>query len=133
MPSWRRQPDGGRDFHSLTTPIKMDRRVKQVLDRLDRDFRVPHRVKDLASAVNLGASHLAHLMRREANTSVRDVIRRRRLIEAARLLATTHQRISEICYYVGFADVSNFNHAFRREFGLSPCAYRANRWRSPVE
>lgn len=111
----------------------MDHRVKQVLDFLDRDWRSRHRVKDLASAVNLGTSHLAHLIRREANTSVRDIIRRRRLIEAARLLATTHQRISEICYYVGFADVSNFNHAFRREFGSNPCTYRANQWRGQGE
>jgi len=111
----------------------MDRRVKQVLDLLEREWRSRHRVQDLASAVNLGASHLAHLVRREANTTIREIIRRRRLIEAARLLATTHQRISEICYYVGFADVSNFNHAFRRELGLSPRAYREHHWRQEEE
>lgn len=102
----------------------MDRRVREILDRIDGHWRRQIRVADLAASVNLGASRLAHLVRSNTDTCLRDLIRRRRLEEAARLLATTHQRVSEIAYYVGFTDVSNFNHAFRREHGLSPRAYR---------
>lgn len=79
---------------------------------------------DLARSVNLGASRLAHLVRMHANTSIRELLRRRRIAEAARLLVTTHQRVSEIAYYVGFGDMSNFCRAFRRELGESPRAYR---------
>jgi AraC family transcriptional activator of pobA len=102
----------------------MDRRVQQVIELLQREWRSQHRLQDLASAVNLGPSRLEHLVRRHANTSIRDLVRRRRVIEAARLLVTTKKRISEISYYVGFSDVSNFNHVFRRELGLSPSEYR---------
>ena len=102
----------------------MDRRVEEVLDLLEREWRSPHRIADLASRVNLGPSRLAHLVRRHANTSIREFIRRRRVIEAARLLITTHHRVSEISYYVGFTDVSNFNHVFRRELGVCPREYR---------
>lgn len=56
--------------------------------------------------------------------SIRDHIRRRRIAEAARLLRETYERVSEISHSVGFQDVSNFNHAFRRELGLSPGEYR---------
>src|SRR3954469_26018567 len=102
----------------------MDRRVEDVLRALDEHWRRRQRVGDLAESVNLGASRLAHLIRTHANTSIRDLVRRRRIAEAARLLATTHQRVSEIAYYVGFADMSNFCHAFRRELGVSPRSYR---------
>jgi AraC-like DNA-binding protein len=102
----------------------MDRRVREVLDHLDRQWRLRHRTSELAATVNLGVSRLAHLVKQNAHTSIRDLVRRRRIAEAARLLLTTHQRVSEICYYVGFTDLSNFNHAFRRELGVSPRQYR---------
>lgn len=102
----------------------MDKRVREVLDRLDRQWRTQHRLGELAASVNLGPSRLAHLVKNDTQTCIRDLIRRRRITEAARLLITTHNRVSEIGYYVGFTDVSNFTNAFRRELGVSPRAYR---------
>jgi AraC-like DNA-binding protein len=102
----------------------MDRRVKDVLEYVSREWRGRLSVADLAASVNLGRSRLAHLVRSNAKTSLRDLVRRHRIAEAMHLLATTHQRISEISYSVGFRDVSNFNHVFRRELGISPRDYR---------
>jgi AraC-like DNA-binding protein len=102
----------------------MDPRVRDVLEHVDRHWRRPYRISELAALVNLGASRLAHLVKHEVQSSIRDLVRRRRILEAARLLATTHQRVSEIAYYVGFGDISNFSHSFRRELGISPREYR---------
>ena len=81
-------------------------------------------VGELAQLVGLGSSRLAHLFKREARISIRDFIRERRLEAAASMLVMTDERISIIGYRVGFSDVSNFNHAFKRRFGVSPRAYR---------
>jgi AraC family transcriptional regulator len=35
-------------------------------------------------------------------------------------------RMLDMALDSGFGDVSNFNHAFRAEFGFSPRAYRKN-------
>lgn len=104
--------------------VVVDRRVKEVLTRLSDEWQKRQSVPELAASVNLGASRLAHLVKSTTATSIRELLRRRRLTEAAHLLIHTHQRISEISHYVGFGDVSNFNHAFRREFGISPREYR---------
>jgi len=102
----------------------MDRRVTMVLELLERRWHCRLHVEELAASVNLGPSRLAHLVKLHARTSIRDLVRRRRIAEAAVMLVTTHQRISEIGYAVGFGDISNFNHAFRRELGVSPSDYR---------
>ena len=81
-------------------------------------------MSDLAQSVGLGASRLEHLFKSEARISIRDFVRERRLSEAAVMLRTTEERISTICYAVGFSDVSNFSHAFKKRFGVSPVAYR---------
>lgn len=102
----------------------MDKRVDEILAVLEREWRHDHRVEELAMTVNLGASRLEHLFKASVNRSIREVIQTRRLEEAAKLIATTHERISEVVYFVGFRDVPNFNHAFRRRFGMSPREYR---------
>jgi AraC-like DNA-binding protein len=102
----------------------MDRRVRSVVAMLDAQWRRNVTVNDLAREVGLGASRLEHLFKVHAKTTIRDFVRERRLHEAATHLATTEERISVISYSVGFGDVSNFNHAFKKRFGLSPRAYR---------
>ena len=104
--------------------VRMDRRVREVLERIEVEWRERCSVEALAASVNLCPSRLQHLFKTTVRASIRDVIRARRLAEAARLLLTTHERISTIAYSVGFRDASNFNHAFRKQYGVSPKAYR---------
>lgn len=105
----------------------MDRRVRRVVQLLEERWRSPVRVDELATLVGLGASRLEHLFKEEARVSIRDFIQNRRLGEAAALLASTEERVSVISFQVGFQHVANFNHAFKKRFGVSPREYRARR------
>jgi AraC-like DNA-binding protein len=111
----------------------MDRRVKSVVALLDAQWRRNVCVSELAREVGLGASRLEHLFKAHAKTTIRDFVRERRLREAAELLATSEERISVISFGVGFGDVSNFNHAFKKHFGVSPRAYREAKRNTPDE
>lgn len=102
----------------------MDRRVRKIVQVIDECWRRPLRVGDLARRVGLGASRLEHLFKEEARISIRDFIHERRLCEAAQLLVSTEERISVISFQVGFLHVANFNHAFKKRFGVSPRQYR---------
>jgi AraC-like DNA-binding protein len=51
---------------------------------------------------------------------------RTRLRRAAVRLATNDARVVDVALQSGFRDVSNFNHAFRAEFGTTPRAHRAH-------
>jgi transcriptional regulator GlxA family with amidase domain len=102
----------------------MDKRVLEVLTVLESEWRRDHQVEELAMSVNLCASRLEHLFKSDVKRSIREVVHSRRFEEAAKRIASTHERISEIVYFVGFRDVPNFNHAFRRRFGMSPRQYR---------
>ena len=104
----------------------MDRRIKRVTAVLDQQYRDPPTVEQLADEVGLSASRLAHLFRQEESRSIQSYVQDRRLNMAAMLIVQTHERISQIAYSVGFGDVSNFNHAFKRRFEMSPRQYRKN-------
>ena len=110
-------------------PAIGDRRVQKIVSFLEETKYRTVRIQELAKRIGVGPSRLAHLFKLETQQSIREFVLERRLIEVARLVATTEKRISAICYSVGFTDLSNFNHAFKRRFGMSPrearrrCAY----------
>jgi|SRR5438270_3188974 len=103
----------------------MDRRVKRTKSVLDQEYRNPPTVEQLADGVGLSASRLAHLFRDETGKSIQSYIVERRLFMAAMLIVQSDEQISQIAYRVGFGDVSNFNHSFKRRFAMSPKEYRA--------
>jgi AraC family transcriptional regulator of arabinose operon len=103
----------------------MDRRVRRTKTVLDQEYRHPPSIEELAETVGLSASRLAHLFRDETGMSIQSYIVERRLLMAAMLIVQSDERISQIAYRVGFGDVSNFNHAFKRRFAMSPREYRA--------
>lgn len=103
----------------------MDSRVRKVVELLNLHWHVAHRVTELAQVVGLGPSRLEHLFKEHARVSIREFIRERRLAAAADMLAATSERISVISFRVGFQHAANFNHAFKKRFGMSPREYRS--------
>ena len=104
----------------------MDRRIKRVTSVLDERYKDPPTLEQLAESIGLSMSRLSHLFKAEVGMSIQSYVRERRLLMAAMLLVQTHEHISQIAYSVGFGDVSNFNHAFKRRFGMPPRQYRAS-------
>jgi AraC family transcriptional regulator of arabinose operon len=92
---------------------------------LDQAYRDPPSIEQLADVVGLSASRLGHLFRTEVGVSIQSYVVERRLAMAALLIVQTDERISQIAYSVGFGDISNFNHSFKRRFDMSPREYRA--------
>ena len=102
----------------------MDRRIKAVLQLLQQDEPNSVRVRELASRFRLGVSQLEHLFKRDTKMSIRDFVRERRLAAAADMLVRTEEPVGLIGHRAGFPDVSNFNHAFKKHFGMTPRQYR---------
>jgi len=104
----------------------MDRRIRGTKSVLDQQYRDPPSLEALAEDVGLSVSRLAHLFRDETGMSIQSYIVERRLLMAAMLIVQSDEQISQIAYRVGFGDVSNFNHSFKRRFAMSPREYRAS-------
>lgn len=111
----------------------MDRRIRRVRTVLDEQYRDPPSIHELAAMVGLSASRLAHLFRDEVGMSIRSYVVDRRLQMAAMLIVQTHEHISQIAYGVGFNDVSNFNHSFKKRFGMAPGEHRKSHDRNGEE
>ena len=79
----------------------------------------------LARAAGLSPYHFLRTLQHLIGVTPHQYILRTRLRKAAMRLATKEPaKILDIALDSGFEDVSNFNHAFRAEFGVSPRGFR---------
>jgi AraC family transcriptional regulator len=101
-------------------------RVTRAARAIERRPAMPHTVGSLAREAGLSPYHFLRTFERLTGLTPHQYVRRARLREAAMQLAAEPARVIDIAFESGFGDLSNFNRAFRTEFGVSPLAYRAD-------
>jgi AraC family transcriptional regulator len=90
-------------------------------------FRERVQLGEVAAAVGVQPSHLAHTFRRHFRTTIGAYVRSLRLDWAVGRLTTTDDPLAEIAIAAGYSDQSHFTRECRRARGLSPGAYRRSR------
>jgi AraC-like DNA-binding protein len=106
------------------SPPSAEARVTRVVRTIDHDPGDALTLRDLARQARLSPYHFLRTFERLTGLTPHQYVRRARLREAATRLTTECSKVLDIAFECGFGDVSNFNRAFRTEFGLSPRAYR---------
>lgn len=80
-------------------------------------------LEDIAGAVNLNASYLCRIFKKETGESLFQYINRLRMEQAARLMDEGESYVKEVAAQVGIEDQFYFTRLFRRHYGLSPTEY----------
>jgi AraC-like DNA-binding protein len=78
----------------------------------------------MAREAGLSPYHFLRTFEHVTGVTPHQYVLRARLREAAIRLASGRDKVLDIALDSGFGDVSNFNRAFRTEFGVSPRRYR---------
>lgn len=107
------------------SPANTDRGIARAVRMIEHDPCAELALETLAREAGLSRFHFLRAFARATGLTPHRYLRRARLRRAAVRLATNDERIVDVALASGFRDVSNFNHAFRAEFGASPRAYRA--------
>ena len=101
------------------------RHLLRAKDLADARYAEPLGVDDLAAAAGLSRAHFSREFQRAFGDSPHAYLLTRRLERAAALLRSTDRSVAEICVSVGLSSVGSFTTSFKRMFGCTPTAYRA--------
>jgi AraC-like DNA-binding protein len=99
-------------------------RVTRTVRMIERHPDTGMALGSLAREAGLSPYHFLRTFERLTGVTPHQYVLRARLREAAMRLALEPARVLDIALDCGFGDVSNFNRAFRAEFGVSPRVYR---------
>ena len=91
---------------------------------VESDPAIDASLDSLAAAAGLSPFAYLRAFQQLTGATPHQFLLRSRLRRAAVRLATWQANVIDVGLSSGFGDVSNFNKAFRAEFGVTPTAYR---------
>jgi AraC-like DNA-binding protein len=114
----------GRPVSRNELPLNAESRVTRVVRAIDRHPNAALTLGQLAKQAGLSPYYFVRTFERVTGIPPHQYVLRVRLREAAARLAAGLDKVLDVALDCGFGDVSNFNRAFRTEFGVSPRAFR---------
>lgn len=98
--------------------------LRQVRDRIDREYARPLDVEALARGVNMSAGHLSRQFRAAYGESPYSYLMTRRIERAMALLRRGDLSVTEVCFEVGCSSLGTFSTRFSELVGMAPSVYR---------
>jgi AraC-like DNA-binding protein len=103
----------------------MLRRVTESVRRIEAEPGASWTLTRLAAESGQSPYHYLRVFQQVTGVTPHQFVLRARLRVAALQLVAGQAKVIDIALGAGFGDVSNFNSAFRREFGATPRAFRS--------
>jgi AraC family transcriptional regulator len=98
--------------------------LRRVVERLDASVERPPLVSQLAAEVGVHPVYLARAFRQRYRTTISGYLKRRRIGEACRRIASGNESLAAIALAVGFADQPHFCRVFHGTMGMTPARFR---------
>jgi transcriptional regulator GlxA family with amidase domain len=101
-----------------------NRRMLRARDAMDRHYRRPLDVAELARIAYVSEAHFIRTFKATFGETPHRYLQRRRVERAMFMLRETDLSVTEICFDVGFLSLGTFSRTFREIVGQSPSVYR---------
>ena len=98
--------------------------IQKVLVRIDSDLTADLSLKTQAELLNVNASYLSTLFKKETGATLTDYVNKKRVEHALFLLNSSSMQIQTIAQYCGIPDVNYFTKIFKKYVGKTPKEYR---------
>jgi AraC-like DNA-binding protein len=99
-------------------------RINRAFEYLLAEFTGDICLSVAAERAGMSEAGFSRFFKRSTGHGFADLTRKLRVQRACRLLMQTQRPITDICFEVGYGNVSNFNRYFRQEMGQTPREYR---------
>lgn len=98
--------------------------VQKVITIIDADLTADLSLKRFSSLLNVNASYLSALFKKETGKNLTEYVAEKRIKNAAYLLRSTNLQIQTIAQHCGIYDVNYFAKTFKKITGKTPKEYR---------
>jgi len=111
----------------FTQALQYDRqsRIDRVCTYINSNYKDAVRLEAAAEIANMSVNSFSRFFKRSTGNTFVEYVNKLRIGKACRLLSENELTIAEICYRVGFNNLSNFNRQFRKHKRMSPKQYRS--------
>ncbi len=114
-------------YHLSTTleNAKSNTPVKIVLDYIHNNYQEDISLEQMNALVHMSKEHLCRIFKKSTGLTPITYLKQYRILKSCHYLKHTDKKISEICFLVGFNNISYFNREFLRVMQTTPSKYRS--------
>lgn len=105
-------------------PGKNMEKLKSVIKYVELNYASPTSIEQMADLSGFSKSHFMKYFKQAMGMPFTAYLNSYRLTMAARLLLQSDDTVLSIASEVGFDNLSYFNRAFKRQYGMTPSGYR---------
>jgi AraC-like DNA-binding protein len=98
--------------------------VQKIMQYILANLSGQVRMSEAARLSGMSEPSFCRFFKRNTGNNFVGYVRKLRIGAACKLLAESSLPVTDVCYEVGYQNVSNFNRHFRREKGVTPSRYR---------
>jgi AraC-like DNA-binding protein len=98
--------------------------MQRAIIHIHGHFTEKIQLPDVAAVANMSTNKFSRFFSKNTGRSFTDYVVSLRIGRACRLLSECDKPVIDICYEVGYTNLSNFNRSFLRHVGKSPSVYR---------
>ena len=103
---------------------KSAERIHKAFEYLQGELTGDIRVSVIAGHLHMSEPGFSRFFKRVTGHGFIDLMRKLRIQRACRLLLQTPMSVADVCFEVGYSNLSNFNRHFRHEMNVTPSQYR---------
>ena len=106
----------------------LDSETLNLIDRAQafifENIKAEVHLREVADLVGMQESAFSRFFKKNSGNSFTDYVTKLRISLACRMLADSDAPVTDICFEVGYCNISNFNRLFRKVRGVTPSGYR---------
>lgn len=103
---------------------KSAERIRKAFEYLQAELGGDIRISVIADRLNMSEPGFSRFFKRVTGHGFIDLMRKLRIQRSCRLLLQTQMSVADICFEVGYCNLSNFNRHFLHEMKATPSEYR---------
>lgn len=110
----------------MLKPENMDKQdlIQEAKNYIRQNFNGKITLNDIAERFYINPYYFSQLFKKKTGMRYQEYVIQLRMERAKMLLKKTQLSLKDICFEVGYSDMSHFNHLFERTTGMRPGEYR---------
>jgi AraC-like DNA-binding protein len=117
-----------RQLSTLQVESNLDKagqdKISTIVDFITENYQSEISLRYVAEMAGMSTSHFSRFFRKATGNTFKDFFTGVRISKACELLSNSDKQITNICYAVGYNNISNFNRRFLERKKVSPREYR---------
>ncbi len=98
--------------------------ILRAIEYIQNNFQNKLTLHDVAAPLFISPNYLSELFKKTTHVCFSDFLQNVRMEKAAQYLQDVSLKVSAVAELTGFSDVRYFSSAFKKQYGMTPLAYR---------